>query len=62
MLHASHPIRWAWDTWERRRRETAERLAMPEYATLEVLRLRHPAEAERRLRELVAGEKQALLF
>src|SRR5215471_21440630 len=26
MLHPSHPIRCAWSTWERRRRETAERL------------------------------------
>ena len=26
----SHPIRWAWSTWDRRRRETEERLAQPE--------------------------------
>lgn len=45
MLRPSHPIRWAWSTWDRRRRETAERLAQPEYARLVVLRLRHPREA-----------------
>jgi len=27
MLHPSHPIWWAWSTWDRRRRETSERLA-----------------------------------
>jgi adenylate kinase family enzyme len=40
----SHPIRWAWSTWERRRRETGERLHRSEYAHLAVLRLRHPSE------------------
>ena len=44
-LRPSHPIRWAWSTWERRRRETEERLTQPEYAALTVLRLRHPKEA-----------------
>jgi adenylate kinase family enzyme len=42
MLHRSHPIRWAWDTWARRREETMGRLAQAEYAHLSVLRLRHP--------------------
>src|SRR5437899_1622838 len=32
MLRPSHPIRWAWSSWERRRRETEERLAQPECA------------------------------
>jgi adenylate kinase family enzyme len=45
LLQASHPIRWAWSTWSRRRRETAERLGLPEYGHLEVVRLRHPREA-----------------
>ena len=40
-------IRWAWTTWERRRRETAERLARSEYAQLVVLRLRRPGEVPR---------------
>jgi adenylate kinase family enzyme len=47
MLRPSHPIRWAWNTWERRRRETAERLAQRECAHLVVLRLRRPGEVSR---------------
>jgi adenylate kinase family enzyme len=47
MLRPSHPIRWAWNTWERRRRETAERLAQRECAHLVVLRLRRPSEVSR---------------
>ena len=53
MLHPSHPIRWAWSTWGRRRRETAERLAHADFAHLEVLRLRHPKEVPRALDLLV---------
>jgi len=45
MLRPSHPIRWAWSTWDRRRRETEERLAQPEHTQLAVLRLRQPREA-----------------
>lgn len=44
-LQPSHPIRWAWRTWKRRRAETEERLSRPEYANLVVMRLRRPAEA-----------------
>jgi adenylate kinase family enzyme len=47
LLRPSHPIRWAWNTWERRRRETAERLSREEYAGLVVQRLRRPREAKR---------------
>jgi len=47
MLHPSHPIRWAWSTWERRRRETAERLLQTDYAHLVVLRLGRPREVSR---------------
>jgi adenylate kinase family enzyme len=47
MLRPSHPIRWAWNTWERRRRETAERLAQSECTHLVVLRLRRPSEVQR---------------
>lgn len=53
MLRPSHPIRWAWSTWERRRRETEERLAQPEYAQLEVLRLRRPSEVPLAIERLV---------
>jgi adenylate kinase family enzyme len=49
MLHPSHPIRWTWSTWERRRRETAEGLLQPDYAHLVVLRLHHPREVSRAL-------------
>lgn len=44
---ASHPIRWAWSTWRRRRSETGALLKEPRYAHLTVLRLRHPREARR---------------
>jgi len=54
MLRPSHPIRWAWSTWERRRRETAERLARREYANLAVLRLHRPREVQRAL-DLLTG-------
>jgi hypothetical protein len=47
LLRPSHPIRWAWSTWDRRRHETAERLAQEEYAHLVTLRLRRPTEAQR---------------
>jgi adenylate kinase family enzyme len=53
MLRPSHPIRWAWNTWERRRRETAERLAQRGCAHLVVLRLRRPSEVSRAV-ELLA--------
>jgi adenylate kinase family enzyme len=46
LLRPSHPIRWAWSTWGRRRRETAERLENSEYEHLMVLRLRHPTEVQ----------------
>ncbi len=53
MLRPSHPIRWAWTTWDRRRRETADRLARAEYARLEVLRLRYPREVPPALERLI---------
>ena len=49
LLRPSQPIRWAWNTWERRRRETAERLRQRECAHLVVLRLRRPSEVSRAL-------------
>jgi hypothetical protein len=49
LLHPSHPIRWAWSTWDRRRRETADRLVQSDYAHLVVLRLRRPREVPRAL-------------
>jgi adenylate kinase family enzyme len=55
MLRPSHPIRWAWSTWARRRSETAERLRRREYSGVIVLRLRHPAEAEHAVSLLAAA-------
>jgi adenylate kinase family enzyme len=52
MLRPSHPIRWAWNTWDRRRKDFEERIAGQDYAHLVVLRLRRPREAEKLLREL----------
>ena len=52
MLRPSHPIRWAWSTWRRRRREYEERIGRSDYAHLAVLRLRRPREAEKLLRQL----------
>jgi len=52
MLRPSHPIRWAWGTWRRRRRDFEERLQRDEYGHLVVLRLRRPREADELLRKL----------
>jgi adenylate kinase family enzyme len=52
MLRPSHPIRWAWNTWGRRREDFEERVTRHDYAHLAVLRLRRPREAARLLREL----------
>jgi len=60
LLRPSHPIRWAWATWARRRRDTAERLARPEYAGLVVLRLHHPREVQAALRRLRDAANEAV--
>ena len=52
MLRPSHPIRWAWSTWRRRRREYEERVARSDYAHLVVLRLRRPRDTKELLRRL----------
>ena len=51
-VRPSHPIRWAWSTWRRRRKETEERLRCAEFAHLMVFRLRRPREARRVLVQL----------
>ena len=53
MLRPSHPIRWAWSTWARRRREYEERIGRRDYAHLVVLRLRRPRDAKKLLRQLM---------
>jgi adenylate kinase family enzyme len=55
MLRPSHPIRWAWSTWRRRRREYEARIGQRDFADLVVLRLRRPREAEKLLRQLMRG-------
>jgi len=52
LLRPSHPIRWAWNTWVRRRKDFEERIERQDYAHLVVLRLRRPREAEQLLRRL----------
>jgi len=44
-LDKEHPIRWAWDTFDRRRRSYGEMFEDPAQAGLEKHRLRHPREA-----------------
>jgi hypothetical protein len=53
-VRPSHPIRWAWSTWARRRLEMDERLTQPDYASLVVLRLRNPSEVQRAISLLSA--------
>jgi adenylate kinase family enzyme len=52
-LDREHPIRWAWDTWARRRREYEAMLDEPGHAHLKVLRLRRPREAGSVMQRLV---------
>ena len=52
MLRPSHPIRWAWSTGDRRRKDFEERIERQDYAHLVVLRLPRPREAEQLLRQL----------
>jgi len=57
LLHPSHPILWAWRTWETMRRETAELIGRREYAHLKVVRLRRPQEVQGALETLVADAR-----
>jgi adenylate kinase family enzyme len=52
LLRPSHPIRWAWNTWPRHRREFAQQLAETEYSHLVVLRLHRARQAKELLRRL----------
>jgi adenylate kinase family enzyme len=53
-LDKEHPIRWAWDTFHRRRAQYEAKFADPALAHLEKHRLRHPREASQLLRRLAA--------
>ena len=59
LLRASHPIRWAWSTWSRRRTEFEALLAQTEQAHLVVHRIRRPSEARHALRELTRATASA---
>lgn len=54
LLTAEHPIRWAWDTYHRRRAQFATMLADPSYAHLEVIRPTSRADVETALMDLGA--------
>jgi adenylate kinase family enzyme len=56
-FRASHPIRWAWSTWKRRRDEAEARLRDPTYAHLVVCRLRRPTEVASVLQRLGIGSE-----
>jgi adenylate kinase family enzyme len=45
-LKKDHPIRWAWDTFKRRREGYGQMFADPRLQRLSLHRLRHPREAE----------------
>jgi hypothetical protein len=51
-LEKDHPIRWAWDTYERRRSEYEQRFANPENRTAKLIRLRDPREAVEIVKQL----------
>jgi adenylate kinase family enzyme len=53
-LDKDHPIRWAWDTFDKRRREYEQRFANPEKKDATLIRLRHPRDAEGIVARLVA--------
>ncbi|MFN2521871.1 MAG: hypothetical protein ABR614_00950 [Mycobacteriales bacterium] len=55
VLRASHPIRHTWRTQPRRRLENEQRLADPQWAHLQVHRLRTPAEVARWMSALRAS-------
>jgi adenylate kinase family enzyme len=57
-LRASHPIRWAWSTWRRRRSELEELLGREEYKHLGVLRVRRPRDAPSVVDALCRGQQR----
>lgn len=59
LLRPSHPIRWAWSTWCRRRAELEALLGQDGQAHLIVHRIRRPAEARHVLQELARAAHPA---
>jgi adenylate kinase family enzyme len=51
-LQKDHPIRWAWDTFRRRRAQYEALFADPALAHIARHRLRHPSEAEALIEQL----------
>lgn len=56
-LDREHPIRWAWDTYGRRKRDYAALMDDPAVAHLERRRLRHPREAAGLIAALAASPR-----
>ena len=54
-LDKDHPIRWAWDTYHRRKTQYAALFADPTLAHIRKHRLRRPAEAEALVEALALG-------
>jgi adenylate kinase family enzyme len=55
LLSSSHPIRSAWNMWDKRRRDIAEHLGRDEFAHIVVLHLRHPSEVSEAMKHLSDG-------
>jgi adenylate kinase family enzyme len=55
-LDKGHPIRWAWDTYNRRRAQHEALFASRDVAGIETFRLRHPREAQALLARLGAPQ------
>jgi adenylate kinase family enzyme len=55
-LRPSHPIRWAWSTWQDRRARFEELLNGAQYRHLAVVRLRNPRDAEKVIDQLKIDE------
>lgn len=56
-LDKDHPIRWAWDTFERRRVQYGELFADPRLAHIRKHRLRRPGEADVLVESLAAQDR-----
>ncbi|MFZ5720189.1 MAG: hypothetical protein ACOY5Y_12095 [Pseudomonadota bacterium] len=54
-LDKGHPIRWAWDTYARRKAQYEALFADPAHAGIEKHRLRRPGEADDLIRRLVVS-------
>jgi len=55
-LDPEHPIRWAWDTYDRRHERIALEMADPALAHLQKYRLTHPRDAAPLIAKLAAEE------